>query len=204
MYALMYARQIQKLIQLFSQFPTVGSRTAARFVFHLLNAPKNEVRELVEAIAELRNQIALCKFCFQPFDASQKTQETCTICQDATRDQGILCVVEKESDLEALESIKEYRGLYFILGGAVDPLQKEQRETLRTKELKERIQHSPIKEVIIATNPTTEGEATALYLERTLKDLKVKFTRLGRGLPIGGELEYADPETLKQSLESRR
>ena len=200
----MYARQIQKLIQLFSQFPTVGSRTAARFVFHLLKAPKNEVRELVEAIAELRNQIALCKLCFQPFDASDKAGETCTICQDATRDQSILCVVEKESDLEALESIKEYKGLYFILGGAVDPLQKEQRETLRTKELKKRIQHSPIKEVIIATNPTTEGEATALYLERTLKDLKVKFTRLGRGLPIGGELEYADPETLKQSLENRR
>ena len=204
----MYARQIQKLIQLFSQFPTVGSRTAARFVFHLLKAPKNEVRELVEAIAELRNQIALCKLCFQPFDAvgSQTSQATdqCTICQDATRDQSILCVVEKESDLEALESIKEYKGLYFILGGAVDPLQKEQRETLRTKELKKRIQTAPIKEVIIATNPTTEGEATALYLERTLKDLKVKFTRLGRGLPIGGELEYADPETLKQSLENRR
>ena len=200
----MYPKQIQKLIQLFSQFPTVGSRTAARFVFHILKAPKSEIRELVEAIAELRNQVALCKFCFQPFDASMKTEELCGICQDKTRDQEILCVVEKESDLEALESIKEYKGLYFILGGAVDPLQKEQRDTLRIKELKERLHQSPIKEVIIATNLTSEGEATALYVERTLKDSKVKFTRLGRGLPIGGELEYADPETLKQSLENRR
>ena len=199
----MYPKQIQRLIQLFSQFPTVGQRTAARFVFHLLKAPKSEVKELVDAIAELRNQIALCKLCFSPFDASQKTGETCTICQDKTRDQGILCVVEKESDLEALESTKEYKGLYFILGGAVDPLQKEQRDTLRIKELQQRL-NSPIKEVIIATNPTTEGEATALYLERTLKDADMKLTRLGRGLPIGGELEYADPETLKQSLENRR
>jgi len=200
----MYPKQIQRLIQLFSQFPTVGQRTAARFVFYLLKAPKRDVKEIIEAVAQLRNEVALCKMCFSPFDASQKTGEVCTICQDATRDQGILCIVEKESDLEALESIKEYKGLYFILGGAVDPLKKEQRETLRTKELKERLHHSPIKEVIIATNPTTEGEATALYLERTLKDWHGKLTRLGRGLPIGGELEYADPETLKQSLENRR
>ncbi|MCH7828460.1 recombination protein RecR [Patescibacteria group bacterium] len=200
----MYPKQIQRLIQLFSQFPTVGQRTAARFVFHILKAPKGDVKEIIEAIAQLRNEVALCKMCFSPFDASQKTGEVCVICQDATRDQKILCVVEKESDLEALESIKEYKGLYFILGGAVDPLQKEQRDTLRTKELKERLQHSPIKEVIIATNPTTEGEVTALYVERVLKDMDVKLTRLGRGLPIGGELEYADPETLKQSLENRR
>ncbi len=200
----MYPRQIQRLIQLFSQFPTVGSRTAARFVFHLLRAPKSEVRELVEAIAELRNQIALCKLCFQPFDASEKTEELCMICRDKTRNQEILCVVEKESDLESLEAIKEYKGLYLILGGAVDPLQKEQRDTLRMKELQDRLSKSPIKEVIIATNPTTEGEATAFYIERMLKDSNVKLTRLGRGLPIGAELEYADPETLKQSLENRR
>ncbi|MDP4006984.1 MAG: toprim domain-containing protein, partial [bacterium] len=186
----MYPKQIQRLIQLFSQFPTVGSRTAARFVFHLLKAKKSEVKELVEAIAELRNQVALCKLCFQPFDASSKQGDTCSICQDQMRDQEILCVVEKESDLEALEGTKEYRGLYFILGGAIDPLQKEQRETLRTKELQQRIHDSPtssrkqgsasrqvlIKEIIIATNPTPEGEATALYLERILKDVDIKLT----------------------------
>ena len=200
----MYPRQIQKLIQLFSQFPTVGQRTAARFVFYLLRTPKGEVRELIETIAELKNQIALCSLCFQPFDASKKTEKLCIICQDKTRNQEILCVVEKESDLESLEAIKEYKGLYFILGGAVDPLQKEQRDTLRMKELKARLKQSPITEVIIATNPTTEGEATAFYIERMLKDSKVKLTRLGRGLPIGAELEYADPETLKQALENRR
>jgi len=200
----MYPKQIQRLIQLFSEFPTVGQRTATRFVFYLLKDPKKDVRELLEAIAELKNQVALCKLCFQPFDASLKQIDTCVICQDKTRDQTVLCVVEKESDLEALESIKEYKGVYFILGGAVDPLQKEQRDTLRAKELKERLHQSPIQEIIIATNPTPEGEATALYLERTLKEFRVKLTRLGRGLPIGGELEYADPETLKQSLENRR
>jgi len=199
-----YPKQIQRLIQLFSQFPTVGQRTSARFVFHILKAPKNKVKELVEAIAELRNQVALCKLCFAPFDASGKIGDTCTVCQNKTRDQSILCVVEKESDLEALEGTKEYKGLYFILGGAVDPLRKEQRDTLRTKELQERIQRSSLKEIIIATNPTPEGEATALYLERTLKSKDAKLTRLGRGLPIGGELEYADPETLRQSLENRR
>ena len=200
----MYPRQIQRLIELFSRFPTVGKRTAARFVFHLLQAPKSEVKELIEAIAELKNQVALCKLCFQPFDASEKTQELCAICQDNTRNKEILCIVEKESDLESLEAIKEYKGLYFILGGPVDPLQKEQRDTLRIQELQERLKQSPIQEVIIATNPTTEGEATALYLERILKDSNIKITRLGRGLPIGGELEYADAETLKQSLENRR
>ncbi|MDA1337670.1 MAG: recombination mediator RecR [bacterium] len=200
----MYPRQIQRLIQLFSGFPTVGQRTATRFVFYLLRAPRSEVKELIEAIAQVRNQIALCKLCFQPFDASEKTQELCIICNDNTRSKEILCVIEKESDLEALESIKEYKGLYFILGGPVDPLKKEQREILRMKELEERLKDSPIKEVIIATNPTVEGEATALYLERVFKDSGIKLTRLGRGLPIGGELEYADPETLKQSLENRR
>lgn len=200
----MYPKQIQRLIQLFCQFPTVGQRTAARFVFHILGAPKRDVKEIIEAVAQLRNEVALCKMCFSPFDASEKQGDLCSICQDKMRDQEILCVVEKESDLEALESSKEYKGLYFILGGAVDPLQKEQRETLRIKELQERLHQSPIQEVIIATNPTIEGEATALYLERIFKDWNGKLTRLGRGLPIGGELEYADPETLKQSLENRR
>jgi recombination protein RecR len=200
----MYPKQIQRLIQLFSKFPTIGQKTASRFVFYLLQVPKEDVRELLEAMAELKNQVALCKLCFSPFDASLKQTDLCTVCQDKTRDQKTLCVVEKESDLEALESTKEYKGLYFILGGAIDPLQKEQRDTLRVKELQKRLHQSPIEEIIIATNPTTEGEATALYLERTLKDFGIKITRLGRGLPIGGELEYADPETLKQSLENRR
>jgi len=200
----MYPKQIQRLIELFSLFPTVGHRTASRFVFYLLKTPKKDVKELLEAVAELKNNVSLCEKCFMPFDASGEKGSTCYICKDVMRDQELLCVVEKESDLEALENTKEYKGLYFILGGAVDPLQKEQRDTLRMKELEERLKHSPFKEVIIATNPTSEGEATAFYLERQLQPLNVKTTRLGRGLPIGGELEYADSETLRQSLENRR
>lgn len=200
----MYPKQIQKLISLFSSFPTVGQRTAGRFVFHLLKTPKREVKEFLGAIAELKNEVSLCEKCFAPFDASSSKGNLCAICEDPMRDQTVLCVVEKESDLEALENTKDYKGLYFILGGAVDPLQKEQRDTLRTRELLNRLKQSPFVEVIIATNPTSEGEATAFYLERTFKPLNLKITRLGRGLPVGGELEYADPETLKQSLEGRR
>ena len=135
----------------------------------------------------------------------------CAICKNPARANGLLCVVEKESDLEALEKTQQYDGLYFIVGGTIGTLKKADRESIRLKELKERVANSKnfglpssFKEIIIALNPTTEGEATALYLERTLKDVNVKLTRLGRGLPIGGELEYADPETLKQSLENRR
>ncbi len=208
----MYPEPIQRLIALFSKFPTIGPRTASRFVFYLLSKPKEEVQKLLEGIIELREKIRTCAFCFNPFDSSLQQEETlCAICQNSGRAKGLLCVVEKESDLEALEKTQQYDGLYFILGGTIGTLKKEDRESIRLKELKECIS-SPknfglpfsFKEIIIALNPTTEGEATALYLERELKDAGVKLTRLGRGLPIGGELEYADPETLKQSLENRR
>lgn len=213
----MYPEPIQKLIALFSKFPTIGPRTASRFVFYLLSKPKEDVQKLLKGIAELKEKIRTCSFCFNPFysersrTAQGKSLELCAICQNPGRANGLLCVVEKESDLEALEKTKQYDGLYFILGGTVETLKKEDRENIRLKELKERVTNpknfglpSPFKEIIIALNPTTEGEATALYLERELKDSKAKLTRLGRGLPIGGELEYADPETLKQSLENRR
>lgn len=207
----MYPEPIQRLIALFSKFPTIGPRTASRFVFYLLSKPNKDVQELLEGIAELKKKIRTCSFCFNPFDIGEQGETLCFICQNPGRANGLLCVVEKESDLEALEKTQQYDGLYFILGGTVGTLKKEDRESIRMKELKERIAHpkdfglpSPFKEIIIALNPTTEGEATALYLERELKDAQVKLTRLGRGLPIGGELEYADEETLRQSLLNRR
>jgi recombination protein RecR len=208
----MYPEPIQRLIELFSKFPTIGQRTASRFVFYLLRKSKEDIKKLLEGITELKEKIQMCAFCFNPFDSTVEQGKTmCAICQNPGRANGLLCVVEKESDLEALEKTQQYNGLYFILGGTVGTLKKADRESIRLKELKERVEKpqsfglpSSFKEVIIALNPTTEGEATALYLERTLKDLKVKLTRLGRGLPIGGELEYADAETLKQSLENRR
>ena len=150
----------------------------------------------------------LCAFCFNPFNSGV---ELCAVCKDPMRDKSILCVVEKEEDLATLEQTKTFQGLYFILGGTVGNLRKEDLQNLRTEELKARIEHpetfgvqASFQEIILALNPTTEGEATALYLERELKYAKVKLTRLGRGLPIGGELEYADAETLRQSLENRR
>ena len=198
----MYPLSIQKLIDLFSKFPTVGPRTAARFVFYLLKLPKEEIEKIVFSLSELKKTIKICKFCFNPF---QGEEEICEICRDPSRNKTLLCIIEKETDLIPLEKTKKYNGLYFILGGTVSTLKKADIEKLRTKELEERVKsHPEIKEIIIAINPTTEGEATTLYLERLLKSLGEKITRLGRGLPVGGELEYADEETLKSALESRK
>jgi len=205
----MYPKSIQKLIDLFSKFPTVGPRTAARFVFYLMRLSKEETEELINSISNLKKVVKICHFCFNPFEGEG---ELCKICTDPSRDRTLLCVVEKETDLITLENTKKYKGLYFILGGTVSSLKKEEIKKLRSEELLERIKNpekfgildSQFKEIIIATNPTTEGEATALYLKRLLKLLNKKITRLGRGLPVGAELEYADEETLSSALESRR
>jgi len=203
----MYPKSIQKLIDLFSKFPTVGPRTAARFVFYLLKLSKEEIGNLISAVAKLKENVKLCKLCFQPFEPSTSSGqegEFCEICKNPARDKSLLCIVEKESDLVSIEKIKKYNGLYFVLGGTVSTLRKKDVEKLRLDGLKERAKKPEIKEIIIAINPTTEGEATTLYLERLLKPLGKKITRLGRGLPIGAELEYADEETLSSALESRR
>jgi len=205
----MYPPSIQKLIDLFSKFPTVGPRTASRFVFYLVEKSKEEVDKLVVAILDLKKNVKLCKLCFNPFEGEG---ELCEICSNPARDKSLLCIIEKETDLLVIEKTKKYKGLYFILGGTVSRLKKADIEKLRTKESEERVKNHPeIKEIIIAVNPTTEGEATALYLERLLKPLNlpagrqvIKTTRLGRGLPVGGELEYADEETLGSALEGRK
>jgi recombination protein RecR len=205
----MFGQTIQKLIELFSKFPTVGPRTAARFVFYLIKLKKEELEELLETLTSLKEKVRLCRFCFLPFE---EEGELCKICQDPTRDRTLLCVVEKETDLGSLEKIKKYKGIYFILGGTVSTLKKEDFEKLRVDQLQKRIKNpaqyglldAEFKEIILALNPTTEGEATTLYLERQLKPLNKKITRLGRGLPMGGELEYADEETLRSALDSRK
>lgn len=198
-----YPSSIQKLIDLFSKFPTVGPKTAARFVFYLLKSGKEEVDELIFSISNLKRNIKTCSSCFSSFESN--SNELCEICSDNSRDKNLLCIVEKEIDLKTLERIKKYKGRYFILGGVISYLKKEGKKEIRTKKLKKRIRQNPeIKEIIIATNSTAEGEATALYLERELKEFNKKITRLARGLPIGGELEYADEETLKSALEDRK
>jgi recombination protein RecR len=197
----MYPKTIQKLIELFSKFPTVGQRTATRFVFYLLKKDRNEIEEISKAILDLKEKVKFCKICFKPFEGEG---EICEICSDKTRDRSLLCIVEKETDLEAIEKTKKYRGLYFVLGGPISAIKKEELNKLRIKELEERVKDKKLKEIIIATSLTTEGESLALFLERKLKNSGKKITRLGRGLPTGGELEYADEETLGAAFEGRK
>ena len=196
----MYPSSIEKLINLFAKFPTVGPRTASRFVFHLLNLPNEKTEELLQSISDLKKQIKLCFSCF-----NYSESDVCGICSDARRDKSLLCVVEKETDLETIEKTKKYKGLYFVLDGTVSKLRKEDVEKLRIKELEEKLKKSPeMKEIILAINSTAEGEATSLYLERLLKPYNKKISRLGRGLPLGSELEYADDETLSSAIDNRK
>ncbi len=198
----MYTSSIKKLIELFSKFPTIGPRTSARFVFYLMKKDNQEIQELIQAIQNIKKEVKTCFWCFNPFEGKG---ELCEICQNQGRDQSILCIIENETDLASIEKTKQYKGLYFILGGTVSALRKQDIKKLRIKELEQRIKdHSEIKEIILAINPTPDGEATTLYLERILKPFNKKITRLGRGLPKGGELEYADEQTLKDALDRRK
>lgn len=201
----MYPPIIQKAIDLFSKFPTVGPRTAVRFVFYLIKLPQEKFEELSSSINDLRKSIKICPSCFNPFDPSAAPkQEICSICSNNSRDKGLLCVVEKEADLESIEKTKRYKGLYFVLGGTIS-LRKNNEKKIRIEELKEKIKKGNFQEVIIATNPTAEGETTALLIERSLAlFFQGRISRLGRGLPMGGELEYADPDTLISALDSRK
>lgn len=197
----MYSPSIEKLISFFSKFPGVGPRTAARFVFYLLKQPKEEIEEMISLIEQFKNKVKLCQLCFNPFESDK---DLCPICLNQKRDKSLLCLVANETDLEALEKTKKYQGLYFILGNTISALTKNNLKKIRINQLLERVKDAEIKEIIIALNPTSEGETTALYLERILKPLNKKTTRLGRGLPVGGELEYADEETLSSALEGRK
>jgi len=199
----MFPSSIQKLIDLFSKFPSVGRRTAARFVFYLIKLPKNELEDLLNSIVELRKTIKICSYCFNPFDSFENPAEMlCPICRDPNRDKTLLCIVEKEMDLLAIEKTNKYKGIYFVLGGVMNL--KKEGKNIRIDELKQRIKDSNFKEIIIAINPTVEGEITSLFIERELKPFGIKTTRLGRGLPFGGELEYADEETLESAFQGRK
>ena len=198
----MYPKTIQKLVDLFSKFPTVGPRTAARFVFYLLKTPKPEIETLISAIIELKKTIKICKSCFNSFEPPKIILEKidlefCEICQDEKRNKGLLCLVEKETDLISIEKTKKYKGLYFIFG--------ELPEKTRVEALLKKIKNlKELEEIIIAFNSTSQGQKNILYLERLLKFSNKKISRLGRGLSVGAELEYADEETLSSALENRR
>ena len=208
---------IDKLKNIFKNFPTVGPRTAGRFVYYLMKLPKERIDELIFAIQEVKNKIKLCKLCFNPFESDG---ELCQICSSSQRNKNLLCIVEKEADLLSIESTKKYNGLYFILGGTVAMMRKEDISNLRVEELKKRVAQGNFSEIIIALNPTPEGKATSVLVESVIKPARnashsdaggeiispptFKITHLAKGIPVGGELEYADEETLESAFEGRK
>lgn len=193
------AGPVQALINEFSKLPTVGPKTAARLVFHLLNRPRNEAQALAEAIIAVKDRVRLCTVCF-----SITEEDPCAICSDERRDTSQICIVAEAKDIYALERTSAYKGLYHVLGGLISPMDGIGPAQLRVKEIVERIGAQSPGEIVIATNPNAEGEATALYLSRLLTPLGVLVTRLAYGLPIGGDLDYADEVTLAKAIEGRR
>jgi recombination protein RecR len=189
---------IDNLVAQLTRLPGIGSRTAQRLAFHLLQAPKQEALALAEAIQEVKERVRFCREC-----GNLTEEETCAICRDARRDHAVICVVEQPVDLVSLERTAEYRGLYHVLGGALSPLDGVEPEHLRIDELLTRVSRNGVTEVVLATNPNMTGEATAAYLADRLRG-RVRVTRLASGLPVGGDLEYADEVTLGRALAGRR
>ena len=190
---------VSRLIEEFSRLPGIGPKTASRLTFFLLRAPAEQAVSLAETLRQLRERIIFCSTCFNITEESP-----CPICQDEGRDRSLICVVEEPLDVLAIERTREYRGLYHVLHGAISPMEGIGPEDLRIRELVNRLRGGSVEEVILATNPSLEGEATAMYLHRQLVPLGVRVTHLARGLPVGGDLEYADQITLARALEGRR
>jgi recombination protein RecR len=198
--ALMSADPIARLTILFAKLPGVGEKTAQRLAFHVLKSPPEYARDLAAALLALREEVRLCSVC-----CNLTAQDPCPICKDPQRDGKLICVVESVPDLLAVERTREFRGRYHVLHGALSPLDGVGPDQLKIKELLARLApDSGVEEVIVATDPTVEGEATALYLHRLLKPLGVRVTRIAQGVPMGGDLEYADQVTLARALQGRR
>ena len=194
-----YPEPVARLIEALQGLPGIGPKTAQRLTFFLLKRPADEVRELAESLLAVKERIVSCSTCFNVTD-----QDPCRICSDPARDARLLCVVEEPNDLLAMERTGEYKGLYHVLLGALSPLEGIGPDDLKVRELLLRLEAGSGGEVILATNPNVEGEATALYLAKLLRPLGVRITRIARGLPVGGDLEYADQVTLSKALEGRR
>jgi recombination protein RecR len=194
-----YPEPVARLIEAFQKLPGIGPKTAQRLTFFLLKRPAAEVSALSEALMRAKSEIIHCGICFNVTE-----EDPCRICKDPARDARLLCIVEEPNDLLALERTGEYRGRYHVLLGALSPLDGIGPEDLRVRELLMRLEKESMDEVILATNPNVEGEATAIYLAKLLKALVPRVTRIARGLPVGGDLEYADEVTLSKALEGRR
>ena len=195
----MFEAPVQRLIDELARLPGIGQKSAQRLAFHLLHIEEEDARRLAEAITEMRREVRLCSRCCNVTDT-----EECSICRDLRRDPTVVCVVERAQDIVVVERTQEFRGRYHVLGGAISPIEGIGPDQLRMRELVARIEGEGIAEVIAATNPTVEGDTTALYLARLLKPLGVKVTRLASGLPVGGDLDYADEITLGRALAGRQ
>lgn len=190
---------LQNLADQFARLPGIGGKTAQRLAFHVLSLPQEEAEEFAEAILEAKRSVHTCPKCQNLTD-----RPICPICYDETRDQGVICVVAEPRDVIAMERAREFRGVYHVLHGVISPLNHVSQDDIRVKELLTRVGEGNVREVIMATNPDTEGEATAMYISRLLRPLEVKVTRLAYGVPVGSQLEYADEVTLSRALEGRQ
>lgn len=194
-----YIAPLAQLIEHFRALPGIGAKTAVRLAYHVLDMEPAKAQALAQAILEAKEKIGYCSTCFNLTD-----QDPCQICASEKRDHSIICVVEQPQDVAAMERMRDYQGVYHVLHGALSPLEGVGPDQLRIKELLARLTDNTVKEVIMATNPSVEGEATAMYLAKLLKPLGIRVTRIAHGLPMGGDLEYADEVTLAKAMENRR
>ena len=194
-----YAPSIEKLIQSFERLPSIGHKTAARLAFHILDWNEEETNSFISAIVSAKKNLKYCSKCFNITDI-----DPCPICSNPRRDQGIICVVEDVRDVAAMERTHEFKGVYHVLHGSISPMNGVGPDDIKIKELLSRLMEGNVKEVILATNPRVEGEATAMYISKLIKPMGINATRIAHGIPVGGDLEYTDEITLTKALEGRR
>lgn len=194
----MYSETIMKLINQFEKLPGIGHKTAVRLAFYILESKKEVATEMANTLVEAKEKVKLCSKCFNITE-----KDPCDICSNSKRDNSVICVVENVKDVVAMEKTHEYKGLYHVLHGSISPMNNITAGDIKIKELLERLKDDEIKEVILATNPTVEGEATAMYIARLIKPLGISVTRIAHGIPVGGDLEYTDEITLIKALEGR-
>ena len=193
-----YSPSIEKLIESFERLPSIGNKTAIRLAFHMLNASEEETANFIKSIEDAKKNLKFCSKCYNISDT-----DPCEICKNPARDQTKICVVEDVKDVVAIEKIHEYKGLYHVLHGTISPMDGIGPEDIKIKELLARLMENTVKEVILATNPKVEGEATAMYISKLIKPMGIKTTRLAHGIPVGGDLEYTDEFTLGKAFEGR-
>lgn len=194
-----YSPTIEKLIESFEKLPSIGHKTATRLAFHMLNLNIEDTQEFINSIIEAKKNLKYCSKCFNITDT-----DPCPICSSPKRDQSTICVVEDVKDVVAMEKTHEFKGVYHVLHGSISPMNGIGPEDIKIKELLERLKETYVNEIIIATNPRVEGEATAIYLSKLIKPIGIKVTRIAHGIPVGGDLEYTDEVTLSKALEGRR